>query len=418
LYEMATGALPFRGETSAMICEAVLNRTPVAPVRLNPDLPLELERIIHKALEKDRELRYGSAGDLETDLKRLKRDTDSSRSSISVAAAAPSSASLMQAGWKKWGTLGALLVLAMLVALFLRPSLPPTRVTGSRQITNDGLPKLSLVTDGSRIFFTENPPSHFSIAQVSADGGETAPLNVPIENPVVTDISSAGSELLLTQPRFDAGDSPYWIMPVPAGSPRRIGDVAGHDATWTPDGKLVFARGTDLYIAEHEGSNPHKFASAPAVPSNIAFCPDGGGMHPLFAVSDNSSSDCCGSRSSDGNYYVFQRSRDRASNIWIVPERSGWLRKVSHEPVQLTTGPLQFSHPLLSRDGKRLFVIGTQRRAELDRYDAKSGSFVPYLGGISAGDVEFSATASGSRMSATLTTRCGGAGQTVPIGFS
>src|ERR1700752_1097466 len=80
LYEMSTGAVPFRGETSAMICEAIVNRAPVAPVRLNPDLSAELERIINKALEKDRDLRYRSGGDLETDLKRLKRDTDTGRS--------------------------------------------------------------------------------------------------------------------------------------------------------------------------------------------------------------------------------------------------------------------------------------------------------------------------------------------------
>ena len=68
LYEMATGALPFRGDTSAMICEAIVNRVPVAPVRLNPGVPGDLERIINKALEKDRNLRYRSAADLETDL--------------------------------------------------------------------------------------------------------------------------------------------------------------------------------------------------------------------------------------------------------------------------------------------------------------------------------------------------------------
>ena len=86
LYEMATGRPPFTGNTSAIIFEAILNRAPVSPVRLNPELPAELERIVNTALEKDRDLRYQSAAELKTDLKRLKRDSDSNRSGKTLAA--------------------------------------------------------------------------------------------------------------------------------------------------------------------------------------------------------------------------------------------------------------------------------------------------------------------------------------------
>ena len=418
LYEMATGTLPFRGDSTAAIFDGILHGEPTAPVRLNPVLPAGLENTITKCLEKDRELRYQHAADIATDLKRLRRDTTSGKVTAPAQASGtpvPAVESAKLAHWLKWGALAAVAIGAVLLAIWMRAPLPPPRITGSKQITSDGVPKAGLVTDGNRIYFTENSATGYGVAQVSSGGGETAAIELPFAIPAVADVSTERSELLVHQNTTDPSpDGFYWSVPVPGGSPHRLGDVFGHDAVWAPDGKLLFARGNDLYVAEHDGSNPRKLATAPDLPGFFRFSPDGtrmrftvwdlvnnssaiweahadgGDMHPLFRGWNNSPSECCGNWTADGRYYVFQSTKSGTTNIWVVRERSEWWEKVSHEPVQLTTGPLQFSNPLPSKDGKKLFVVGVQKRGELVRYDAKSGEFVPYFGGISAGETDFS----------------------------
>jgi tetratricopeptide (TPR) repeat protein/predicted Ser/Thr protein kinase len=115
LYEMATGVLPFRGETSGVITEAILNRTPVAPVRLNPDVAPKLEEVINKALEKDKKLRYQNAADVRTDLQRLKRDSDSGRAAVAAAEASVKLAA--SPTWFRWPVVtGATIVVIGLTA--------------------------------------------------------------------------------------------------------------------------------------------------------------------------------------------------------------------------------------------------------------------------------------------------------------
>ncbi|MHB8217632.1 MAG: protein kinase domain-containing protein [Candidatus Sulfotelmatobacter sp.] len=402
LYEMCTGLLPFRGDTSGVIFKAILDATPTPVVRLNPDVPAELERIINKALEKDRDVRYQGASDLRADLKRLRRDTTSGK--VEAQAQAP------KFRWQQ--ALAIALVILSAAGVFLRLTSEPSppRVLATTQLTHDGITKYNVVTDGSRLYITESGTNP-RIVQASSSGGETSLIPTPFANVMAPDISPNHSELLVFSSTGTEAESPGFSLPLPSGSPRRLGEVVAHAAAWSPDGRhLVFAKAFDIYEANADGADPHKLVVLAGSPSELRFSPDasriritiakpdsgshglweirsdGSNLHPLLPDWHQPDSQCCGNWSQDGRYYFFISG----GNIWAIREPAGLFHPRASVPMQLTTGPLSFGFLTPSPDGKKLFVDAYQGRAELVRYDSKSAQFVPFLSGISAGEVDFS----------------------------
>jgi DNA-binding winged helix-turn-helix (wHTH) protein/Tol biopolymer transport system component len=384
----------------------VLPATTSSAERLNPELPAELERIINKALEKDREVRFQSAAELHTDLKRLSPDTISGKV---VASTRPVRKSTFQ-----WAAAIILAILVGAVAFaWLRAPLPPPRVTATTQLTRDGIPKIGVLTDGSRLYTTEAGNAD-RIVQASTNGGETSPIPTPFANPIVNAISPDHSQLLVLDSVGSEAESKFWSVPLPSGAPRRLGDLAGHSGTWSPDGRhVVFCTGLDIYQANVDGTDPHKLATVSDEPNGLHFSPDGSrisfsiarpesdssalweirsdgsDLHPLFPGWHSPPVECCGVWTPDGRYYLFV-SGFPGSDIWALRETTGHFRRRSSIPFQLTTGPLSFTSLTPSADGRKLFVHGSQARGELVRYDDKSYQFVPFLSGISAGELDFS----------------------------
>jgi serine/threonine protein kinase/Tol biopolymer transport system component len=410
LYEMATGALPFRGESSGVIFREILDRDPVPAIRLNPDLPPKLEDIINKALEKDRELRYQHASEMRADLKRLRQQT-ASHPSIAVPKAVASEA---RHGWPhlRWlALLGLLATVIVALVFWFRAPLPAPKVLGYTPLTHDRERKVSpLVTDGTRLYFRMPKKTGWTIAEVSASGGETASIPSHFDDIQLADISPNGSELLIGQL---GGDVPIYILPLPAGLPRRVGDILAHDASWSPNGQqIVYAHDNELYLAKPDGSESRRLVTL----AGLAYWPrwspdgkvlrftvedwktnaqalwevatDGTGLHPLLPGWSSPPAECCGNWTPDGNYFVFQS--DRKQDLWAIREKSGFLRKHNSEPIQLTTGQGAMVGSVPSRDGKKLFAIQGAPLGELVRYDAKSQQFLPYLSGISAIHLSFS----------------------------
>jgi eukaryotic-like serine/threonine-protein kinase len=344
LYEMATGALPFRGESSAVIFKAILDGKPTSAVRLNPDLPVELERIIDKALEKDRDLRYQSAAEMRTDLQRMKRDTDSQRISTVEGSVAPVSRKR-----KLWFGVAALLIVLAAIYAYTRRPLPVLKITEYVQITHDGHSGEVRGTDGSRLYLQRD--STHPIGQVAISGGEIEPvLSVTLAQPWLDDVSPDGSTFLVES--YGVGFSPArptYRVSILGGSHRYLADTAG--SGWSPDGKsVVYASPNgDINLVQSDGTGDHKLASAGSLPrtytgsdqSLFSWSPDGrtirffrngsllemtssgSNLHELLAGWHQSDDKCCGRWSPDGEYFAFVGP---GSQLWALDERRGLFR--------------------------------------------------------------------------------------------
>ncbi len=410
LYEMATGALPFRGDTTAAIFDSILNKPPVPPLRLNVELPNDLERVINTALEKDREVRYQSAAEIRADLKRLKRDTTSGR----VTVASQITLQPRPRIWQWAGGLAALLFVAWLLMRFLWP-LPPPRVTGVTQLTHDGLGKSFAATDGTRVYLSEQSGGHIITSQVAVGGGETSVINTSLRNSALLDVSGDGSQLLVGSLEGTAKSAQLWAIPVPAGSPRLLGESESRAAAWSRDGtQLAYGRGQTIYLAKSDGSDAKRLVDVDGAIATLSFSPDGGrirfslgdnnrvasaiwevktdgtNLHQILPGWRNPPGECCGAWTEDGRYYLFLRIDGTSSNIFALAEGKHWLRRASRVPTQLTTGPMRFTSVAVAKDGKKLFVVANQPQVQIVRYDPVAKHFVTYLSGISATDIAFS----------------------------
>jgi serine/threonine protein kinase/Tol biopolymer transport system component len=432
LYEMATGVLPFQGQTTAAFFDSLIHSVPEWPLRFNPSTPPELERIVRKALEKNPAQRYASAAEMRDDLQALRRAIESGQAAtIAPGARAPDSKERIRSifvtsatttvappprpGIAKWLAVGIVAVAALVaVILFLRsPGSPPT-VISSLQITSDGASKRSLVTDGSRLYFSENLGGHSVLRQVSTSGGETVPVPTSLASADIYDFYPGGSELLV---KGVAGGSetewPLWVLTLPAGSSRPVGDILAHAATWAPDGqRILYARKSSLNLCNADGTDSRELITVQGVPFAPRFSPDGRrlrftirdtnqrtsslwevsadgkGLHPVLPNWNKPAQEFGGSWTPDGEYFLFESTRDHTQNIWALREGRSLFRRENTEPKQLTVGPLMFSNPTPSPDGKKLFVIGQQRRFDLVRLDRKAQQFSVYLPSVSAGEAD------------------------------
>jgi serine/threonine protein kinase len=289
LYEMCTASLPFQGDTSGVIFDAILNRAPVAPVRLNSRVPARLEEIINKALEKDREVRCQSGAELRADLKRLQRDSNSG----TAAAAHESSTIVQQHSSKKW-QVGAAIAVAVIIVGALAgwfalhrgtQSKVAQAISTSRRLTSNPtenpLSASAISPDGKYLAYADKTGTYLRLMST----GEAH--NLLPSKMVVRYLSwfPDSARLLLAWQPTPSVKMGLWVMPILGGNPRQLSDE-GWSGSVSPDGsQITFLKSkafgetaSEIWLMRADGSDQRKIVSDPEggmVFSSPTWSPDG-----------------------------------------------------------------------------------------------------------------------------------------------
>jgi Tol biopolymer transport system component len=305
------------------------------------------------------------------------------------------------------------------------------RVGAITQVTHDGFGKTDLVAGDSQVYVSEMDAANRVIARVDFRGsnpqGSSRALlpeySVPKsseEQGSLTNLRALGLSAdhtkLLVSSRQASGENAFWSVPIAGGTPERIGDLTGRDASWSADGgQLVFGKGPVLYLANAAGLKVHELYRASGSVFAPRFSPDGRAIrftvrdaeqnttalwevsrdgsnaHALLGNWPSKSTACCGSWTADGRYYIFQASQSVPNTTTVVTKLWAISNANDSEPVELTSGPMSFGNVSAGRDSKNLWAIGVQPWAEVVKYDQARNEFVPVVPGLSASDLEFSA---------------------------